>query len=84
MCSEFVLANWICSAESLKMVRKWPMADCYFKLCNYMTNFGTVALHMYRKCGKIRWAELLHFSQFSRVPRKFFCEYIQASYNGVV
>ena len=32
MFSKFVLANWICLAKSLKMVGKWPMADCYFKL----------------------------------------------------
>ena len=34
MCSKFVLANWICSAESLKVVGKWLMADRYFKLCD--------------------------------------------------
>ena len=33
MCSKFVPANWICLAKSLKMVGKWPMADCYFKFC---------------------------------------------------
>ena len=27
--SKFVRANWICSAKCLKMVRKWPMANCY-------------------------------------------------------
>ena len=30
MCGKFVLANWICLAKSLKMVRKWLT---YFKLC---------------------------------------------------
>ena len=30
----------------------------------------------YRKRGKIRWAKLLRFSRFSRVPRKFFREYL--------
>ena len=32
MCSKFVLANWIGWAKSLKVVRKWPVTDCYFKL----------------------------------------------------
>ena len=30
----------------------------------------------YRKRGKIRWAKLLHFLRFSRVPQKFSHEYI--------
>ena len=29
----------------------------------------------YRKWGKIRWAKLSHFSRFSGVSWKFFCEY---------
>ena len=29
----------------------------------------------YRKWGKIRWANLSRFSQFSRAPQKFFYEY---------
>ena len=33
LCSKFVLANWICLPNSLKLVGKWPMADCYFRLC---------------------------------------------------
>ena len=32
MYSKFGLANQICSAKWDKLVRKWPMADCYFKL----------------------------------------------------
>ena len=31
---------------------------------------------IYRKWGKIRWAKLSHFSQFSRVPQKFYREYL--------
>ena len=34
----------------------------------------------YRKWGKIRWAKLL---RFSRAPRKFSREYLQASYNVI-
>ena len=37
----------------------------------------------YRKRGKIRWAKLSHFSQFSRALQKFSREYIRASYNGL-
>ena len=33
MYSKYGLANRICSAKWGKLVRKWPMADCYFKLC---------------------------------------------------
>ena len=33
MYSKFGLAKWIYSANWGKLVRKWPMADCYFKLC---------------------------------------------------
>ena len=33
MYSKFVLAIRFCSAEMAILVRKWPMADCYFKLC---------------------------------------------------
>ena len=36
---------------------------------------GPVTLVTYRKRGKIRWAKLLGFSQFSGVLRKFFHEY---------
>ena len=36
---------------------------------------------IYRKQGKIRWAKRLHFSRFSRAPRKFSRESL---YNGVV
>ena len=38
MYSKCVLANWICLAESLKMVGK-----CYFKLCMY--NYVVAANH---------------------------------------
>ena len=31
---------------------------------------------IYRKRGKIHWAKLSRFSRFSRVPRKFFREYL--------
>ena len=33
----------------------------------------------YRKWGKICWAKLSHFSEFSGVPRQFFCEYKRLS-----
>ena len=33
MYSKYGLANWICLAKWGKLVEKWPMADCYFKLC---------------------------------------------------
>ena len=33
MYSKVGLANWICSAKWVKLVGKWPMADCCFKLC---------------------------------------------------
>ena len=32
MYSKFVLAIRFCSAKMAILVRKWPMADCYFKL----------------------------------------------------
>ena len=32
ICSKYVLANSICSANFLRMVGKWPIVDCYFKL----------------------------------------------------
>ena len=32
MYSEYVLVITLCSAKMVKLVRKWPMADCYFKL----------------------------------------------------
>ena len=42
----------------------------------------------YRKGRKIHWVKLLHFTRFSRVPWKFFGEYIfiliQALYLGIV
>ena len=34
MYSKYGLGNSICSAKWGKLVGKWPMADCYFKLCN--------------------------------------------------
>ena len=34
MYSKFGLATWICLAKWVKLVKKWPMADCYFKLCS--------------------------------------------------
>ena len=33
MYSKYGLANRICLAKWGKLVRKWPMANCYFKLC---------------------------------------------------
>ena len=33
MYSKFVLAIRFCSAKMAIMVGKWPIADCYFKLC---------------------------------------------------
>ena len=32
MYNKFGLVNWICLAKWGKLVGKWPMADCYFKL----------------------------------------------------
>lgn len=45
MCSKFVLANWICLAKSL---RKWLMADCYFKLreLQYPLSLAAEGLHL--------------------------------------
>ena len=34
MYSKFVLAIRFCLAEMAILVGKWPMADCYFKLCS--------------------------------------------------
>ena len=36
MNSKFVLAIRFCLAEMAILVGKWPMADCYFKLCVYV------------------------------------------------
>ena len=33
MYSKDGLVNWICLTKWRKLVGKWPMADCYFKLC---------------------------------------------------
>lgn len=35
MCSEFVLANEVLHGQFLKLVRRWLMANCYFKLWNF-------------------------------------------------
>ena len=42
-----------------------------------------IFMRLYCKRGKIRWAKLSRFSRFSRAPRKFSREYLQAMYNGV-
>ena len=45
-----------------------------------MLNVYIIYQHIvYRKQGKIHWAKLLHFSQFSGVPRKYFHEYKRLS-----
>ena len=41
MYSKYGLANWICSAKWGNLVGKWPMADCYFKLCKSTEIFIT-------------------------------------------
>ena len=47
MYSKYGLANWICSAKWGKLVGKWPMADCYFKLCTHTYTHTHVHTHMY-------------------------------------
>ena len=44
MYSKFVLAIRFCSAEMAILVGKWPMADCYFKLCIPCTNTLEISL----------------------------------------
>ena len=38
MYSKFVLANHLLS-QILKLAGKWPMADCYFRLCRSISLF---------------------------------------------
>ena len=57
MYSKFGLANWICLAIWEKLVGKWPMADCYFKLCIDTSIDSTVhhLLSMMQASWKAAW-----------------------------
>ena len=45
MYSMFILAIRFCSAEMAILVGKWPMADCYFRLCYNRLNVSRSKAH---------------------------------------
>ena len=54
MYSKFVLAIRFCSVEMAILVRKWPMADCYFKLWVLHIVYADICVSMYVRTFMIR------------------------------
>ena len=83
MYSKYGLANWICSAKWGKLVGKWPMADCYFKLCYSiykkllcgsisMCKYSQVLILLYPRLLQLYWsflAALVHYVNMYSIIR---------------
>ena len=59
--------------NEVKDVKQWKFL---LRIVSNMLSNIYIYIYMYRKRGKIRWAKLLQFSQFLRLPRQLSREFL--------